>query len=293
MHSSRLGHLATLRFSGRDAGRFLHNQLSADILALQEGHSSFACLCQPKGRVIALLLVWHRGDAFEVICPAVQQEALAQWLQRFVFRDDVRIEEGSEDVTGAFVQGADAAHEAAPGPASHTRPVPGFWYGTGAADSSAAADAEAFRAVELEHGICWLDAATSEQFLPQMLGAGSIGALNFRKGCYPGQEIVARTYYLGKLKQRPLVLTFSGNTAPTVMDKLELAEAPGSATSSSEAMEAIVVARALHRDGNWRALAVARPLEQPPADFSGAQLRMGDQHWQADGHWLAVPTKGD
>lgn len=285
MHTTRLAHLAMLRFTGRDAGRFLHNQLSADILALEPGGSTFACLCQPKGRVIALLLVWRRDDGYEVICPAAQQGSLATWLRRFIFRDDVQIQSSDNMVSGVYGAGPDGPFGA--------RPIPGFCYDSGAPDDGRAEAAEAFRAHELEHGICWLDAATSEQFLPQMLGAGSIGALNFRKGCYPGQEIVARTYYLGKLKQQPLVLKFAGDTAPAVMDKLLLDPTPGAATSDEQLLEAVLVARALHADGCWRALSVARPGPQAAVDFPNGRLRRGEREWTISGHWLPVPRKGD
>jgi folate-binding protein YgfZ len=66
--------------------------------------------------------------------------------------------------------------------------------------------ADAFKALELGQRVTWLDTDTSEKFIPQMLGYEDIGAVSFSKGCYPGQEIVARTRYLGKVKRRPIII---------------------------------------------------------------------------------------
>ncbi len=69
---------------------------------------------------------------------------------------------------------------------------------------------ERWRHSELSHGLAWLDANTTEKFIPQMLGYDQIGAVSFTKGCYPGQEIVARAHYLGKVKRTPLLTTIVG-----------------------------------------------------------------------------------
>jgi folate-binding protein YgfZ len=69
-----------------------------------------------------------------------------------------------------------------------------------------------WKAAELQQGVAWLDERTSERFIPQMLGFDRIGAVSFNKGCYPGQEIVARARYLGKVKRGPLQLRLEAET---------------------------------------------------------------------------------
>ena len=185
---SRLSYLSALSFKGRDAGKFLQNQLTVDVLGLAPGAATLGALCQPKGRVIAVLYVQRLDTDYRVICAATLAEALLQRLRMFVFRDQVTIELLADDPVFAH--------------ARDTGPLP-LAYDHVASD---ALEAGQVRARETQTGLAWLEPATSEQFLPQMLGLEPLGALSFRKGCYPGQEVVARTRYLGKLKRQPVLL---------------------------------------------------------------------------------------
>ena len=81
---------------------------------------------------------------------------------------------------------------------------------------------DTWKLAELERGITWLCSETSAQFLPQMLGYDSLGAVNFHKGCYPGQEIVARTHYLGKVKRHPRLLSTTAVICPNPLEKIEI-----------------------------------------------------------------------
>ena len=93
------------------------------------------------------------------------------------------------------------------------------------ADSSPVAnmaEQDVWKISELRRGITWLCPETSGQFLPQMLGYDQLGALNFKKGCYPGQEIVARTHYLGKVKRHPRLLCADAMICPNPLDKVEI-----------------------------------------------------------------------
>lgn len=265
-----LPYLTFIEFRGADAADFLHRQLSADILALNPGDSTFACLCQPKGRVIALLLLWRVDDGVRVVCATTLAEKVAAWLGRFVFRDDVEIEHRP----GWTVLGGSAAEE---GPACE--PLPDLFYALSqdqAADPDAAA-ADAVRAGELMRGVAWLGEETSEAFLPQMLGAESAGALSYRKGCYPGQEIVARTHFLGRLKQRPLVAIMSEDPhlAPTERVIVRAGE---------QEAEATVVDCAPNAVGQFVALLVVRT----PDAFGAETLHTGDGATPVEGNWLPV-----
>lgn len=242
-----LPYLRILEFRGADAVDFLHRQLSADIQGLAHGDATFACLCQPKGRVIALLLVLRGPDGVDVACAAALADPVTDWLRRFVFRDDVSLAIAADRV----VRGAVDA-ECADG----VEPVPGLRYflTEPASGEDEELSPEAFRARELAQGVAWLDGKTREQFLPQMLGAEGIGALNYRKGCFPGQEIVARTHYLGRLKQRPLVVDFAAETLPRPMDRVIV-------RGADQEAEAVVVDGARRGDGRSLALLVVRAAE--------------------------------
>ncbi len=262
--------LSVIAFTGKDAGSFLHNQLTADINALAPGAVTFAALCQPKGRVMALLLV-IAGDSAEagyrVVCHASLAEGLVSWLKRFVFREKVviGIEQDLAVTSGASIQ-----------------PLPGLSYSLVAAESLASETPDAFlHARELALGVAWLDTTTTEQFLPQMLGQEAIGALNFRKGCFPGQEIIARTRYLGTLKRHPWVGQASQRLPLEAMDELRLvgpaSEDPGADLEAT----GVLVDQAEDSEGNWRFLAVARR----PEPFEVSQLVAGDLSFEVGGHW--------
>ncbi len=90
------------------------------------------------------------------------------------------------------------------------------------ATSSLPEKTEQWKLAELHAGISWLGPQTSGQFLPQMLGFDQLGAVNFRKGCYPGQEIVARTHYLGKVKRHPRLVCAQAITCPSPMEKIQI-----------------------------------------------------------------------
>lgn len=210
-----LDNLDVIEFSGADAADFLHRQLSADILALAPGECTFACLCIPKGRVQALLLVQARDTSLRCLCAARLAGTVAQNLRRFVFRDDVTITER----TDLAVLGVEAPEQAE----LLTRTGLGYAVAPRGESTPEAGRARAWKQRELEMGVAWLDEVSSEAFLPQALGYERIGALSFRKGCYPGQEIVARTRYLGRLKRRAVTLRVEGVAELVPMQRVTLA----------------------------------------------------------------------
>ena len=131
-----------------------------------------------------------------------------------------------------------------------------------AAETSAQDDAtqrEAWKYAELKMGICWLNQAASGEFLPQMLGFEQLGAVNYRKGCYPGQEIVARTRYLGKVKRHPRLLECRLAKRPAPMEKLDI-------VSSEASHEAVVADCAMGGDGTLRIFTVTRLDPEQPAE---------------------------
>ena len=219
-----LSNLSAICFSGADAGDFLHNQLSADVLGLSSGDATFACYCEPKGRVLALMLVCRADEDFYVIMSGSLVTAIIERLKIYVMRSKVII----EVLNGYQVFGHRS--EVVPEPPStpiSVKPLPDSkqWYLVTSDDISPDENGpgqDGWKIAELQLGITWLCPETSGKFLPQMLGFDQLGAVNFRKGCYPGQEIVARTHYLGKVKRHPRLLCTSENISVNPMDKIQI-----------------------------------------------------------------------
>jgi len=248
----KLTYLSALRFSGADAGSFLHNQLSADVLGLGNGESTFACYCEPKGRVLALMLV-HRVDVtYYVILSSALAKMVTERLKIYRMRSRVDIEVLSEAVAGLSADDKAA-------PASTLAPrirVPGCAMQLALTVADITTDTDtiaqaAWKHAELQMGITWLDAETSGEFLPQMLGFEQLGAVNYRKGCYPGQEIVARTHYLGKVKRHPRLLHCKLAACPKPMEKASM-------FADGQAYEAIIADCGPGQDGSICLLAVTR-----------------------------------
>lgn len=214
-----LKYLSAIRFSDADAGDFLQNQLSADVLALATGESTFACYCEPKGRVLALMLVYRLEEAFLALLSSELAQPIADRMRIYVMRSKVSI----EILNKCAVSGSQAQTSTAEDSALAKIPIPGsenhfvLLEQELAGDSDASAQ-RAWKAAEFQSGVTWLNSNSSGEFIPQMLGFDQIGAVNFRKGCYPGQEIVARTHYKGATKRR--TLRFSSESPVTAGDKV-------------------------------------------------------------------------
>lgn len=231
----KIPYLSVVRFSDTDAGDFLHNQLSNDVLGLAEGDSVFACYCEPKGRVLALMLVSCVGDDYYAVMASSLVKSVTDRLRMYVLRAKVRIEVLEQHAVAGIESGSVANAEGL----ATILPIPGstrslLLMDVKTIDPGSDDAVNAWKADELQQGIVWLCPATSGQFLPQWLSFDELGAVNFRKGCYPGQEIVARTKYLGKVKRRPRLLNTENDLCPEAMEKVEL-------TSGDQSDNAVVV----------------------------------------------------
>ena len=246
-------YLSAIRFSGADAGDFLHNQLSADVLGLSSGETTFACYCEPKGRVLALMLVGRDGDDIYVVMAGSLVLAVTKRLRIYVMRSKVDI----EVLDSCVVLGVHAGDVSSPSPspvAILDVPVSGDRFILSSDDTSRETDPallDAWKLSELQRGITWLCPETSGQFLPQMLGFDSLGAVNFRKGCFPGQEIVARTHYLGKVKRHPRLLCTSALICPNPLDKIQI-------YSDGESYDAVISDCGRHEGGGGCLYVVTR-----------------------------------
>jgi len=261
-----LNYLSAIRLSGTDAGDFLHNQVSADVLALAPGESTFACYCEPRGRVLALMLISRHGDDYIVILAHALATAMAARLRMYVMRAKVVIEVLDEHaVVGQQPDGEAGANELVAQPdalalvavpdSDHTL----LLFANTAPFQCDAALQEVWKLTELKRGISWLCTETSGQFLPQMLGFEQLGAINYRKGCYPGQEIVARTHYLGKVKRHPRLLCSPAAICPEPLDKVEI-------FSADKPYDAVVADRAQREAGGSCLFVITRLDPDMPVD---------------------------
>ena len=264
----RLG-FGVISFAGPDAVKFAHAQCMSDVAALAPGHWQWSGWLTPKGRVIALFaLVKLDEQTLWLVVPDADPEALAEQFRRFVFRSKVTIHVHDHlVVAGAFGAPAHAGDARVAGGAENGLELD--FGGEGGArrlliSREPAADTPAalarWKRFDLEHGLPRLEASQREQWTPQMLSLDRLRAYSVKKGCYPGQEIVARTHFLGQAK-RGLVLLVAA--APP---------ATGTALHAGEAPVGEIVCAAGDADG-WRALAVAQ------LDAAQAQ----ESAWTADG----------
>jgi folate-binding protein YgfZ len=224
-----LSNYALLAFSGEDALSFLQNQMSCDVDALAgKAVSSYGSYSTAKGRMLANFLLWQEGEEWRMILHRSIAPAIQKRLGMFVLRAKVTIADRSSEtalmgtggpaavgalrtLTGAVPLNARQLHS---GDGTTLIALPGGrWLLTvdkGRAESVRTAlngvlrsvGASAWNLTEIRNGIPWVTVKTQDQFVPQMANLELIGGVSFKKGCYPGQEIVARTQYLGKLKRR-------------------------------------------------------------------------------------------
>lgn len=234
----KIPYLAVARFTGDEAGDFLQSQLSADIKALEPGQNTFACYCTPKGQVLGLLLIKRVESGYLVTAARELLPSIIQRLRMFVFRTKVTFALADDlCVTGK----AGPRYDFTTCPDAD-EPLPGDW-----------------KADELRAGITWLGPGSTEKFIPQMLGFDTLGAVSFTKGCYPGQEIVARAKYLGKVKRKPVLARVSGFPLPAAGSKLRLQR-------DGEWADAIVVDAAAANENQVLLMAVARATPESPVD---------------------------
>lgn len=202
---------AAIRASGEDAASFLHNLLTNDIQHLQPGAVRFAGLCTPKGRLIATFHVWRDGPDLVLALSADIRAAILKKLSMYILRSKVKLAEAELALIGIAGAGAQALAERHCGlPLAGGRfllalpPAAAIAAWPDLAASATPAGTAAWRWLEITAGQPRIVAATQEAFVPQMVNMElpAVAGVSFTKGCYPGQEIVARTQYLGKVKRR-------------------------------------------------------------------------------------------
>jgi len=227
-----LSHLSLLQVDGADAVNFLQGQFTNDIKLLGGGHSQFTGYCTAKGRLLAIFLAFARQEHLYLQLNGALAATVTKRLKMYVLRSKVAISDVSDDTVRIGVAGARA--EAAllglfgslpaqphavlalaqatllrlPGTIPSFQilaapdAAPALW--DALSDTCQPVGRAGWEWLQIRAGIPDITPATQEAFVPQMVNLDLLGGINFKKGCYTGQEIVARTHYLGKVKRRTL-----------------------------------------------------------------------------------------
>ena len=246
--------LALLKVHGAEAITFLQGQLTNDVAGLAENRSMLAGYCSAKGRMLASMRVWREAEEVRLMPSRVLATGLVRRLSMFVLRAKVRLEDASAQHACLGLSGDQAIAMVSalgarwPGPgevasfeslrlvglesclaggASVPRAllwcpideVPALWLELTARLEPVSS--VAWRWTEVRSGIGRIVGAAVERFVPQMLNFDLVNGVSFRKGCYPGQEIVARSHYLGKLKRRMFLSNLPGEPPPAGTDVLD------------------------------------------------------------------------
>ncbi|QID17952.1 folate-binding protein YgfZ [Nitrogeniibacter mangrovi] len=242
-----LVHLRGIAAEGEDATDFLHNLFSNDVRKLPDDAAQWTSFNSPKGRMLASMLLWHADGGYRLVMAADVHEGILKKLRMFVLRSKVALQDCGEarallgvscdalaeclakaglpvpaapmkcsQRNGISVVRLDARRALVDLPAEQLAEV---WARLGEQGVRPAGTA-AWHWLDVQCGIPLITQATQDDFVAQMLNYEIIGGVNFKKGCYPGQEIVARTQYLGKLKKRMYRLLGPGNAPAHVGDEL-------------------------------------------------------------------------
>jgi folate-binding protein YgfZ len=244
-----LSHLGILQVSGEDAVSFLQGQVTNDVKQLDGSNSQYAGYCSPKGRLLALFLAFAHQDHCHLQMPASLIEPIMKRLKMYVMRSKVTIEDKSADILCFGLAGKEAEaslsalFKTAPSKAHDLITLedatllrlagdwPRFEVFTNQQNAERIWNALAAKAVkvgkpawdylEIQAGIPEIVPATQEAFVPQMVNLDALDGINFKKGCYTGQEIVARTHYLGKVKRRTQLAHIASTTSPQAGDHIQ------------------------------------------------------------------------
>jgi folate-binding protein YgfZ len=215
----RIDDWGVIRARGDDAATFLQGQLTNDVLGLDAGHARLAGFCSAKGRLQASFVVWKAADdEFLLACSASLLAPTLKRISMFVLRAKCKLSDASGEF---FLWGlAGAAATAAFGDARpwHKRDRDGaavirlpdaegtaralFAAPPGIEPAAATLSPATWRWLEVRSGVVTIEAATVDRFVPQMVNFELVGGVDFQKGCYPGQEVVARSQYRGTTKRR-------------------------------------------------------------------------------------------
>ncbi len=292
-----LSALGLIAIRGIDAVTFLQGQFTNDVRKLSLQRAQYSGICSPKGRLLSNFLLWQHADTIYLQLPMTLQTFLLKRLSMYVLRSKVQLAEVAEQWLRLGIAGAEASNVVETlmgklpvedmsvvdsGTATVIRlaadryqiNVPAAEAGGFLAKVAAIAepiDPDRWQWLEIRAGIPTIVPATQDQFVPQMVNFDLTNSVDFQKGCYTGQEIVARTQYLGRLKRRMYLVHC--NAEMVAGDEIFSPEMEGQATG-------MIVNAQVSPAGGWDALAVvqissaqSQPLHVKAPD--GALLALG------------------
>lgn len=272
-----LGHLGFIRARGADATKFLQSQLTNDFAALGRSEARLAGFCSAKGRLQASFVAWKADDDDVLLaCSASVLAATLKRLSMFVLRAQCKLTDATAEVPLHGLVGAAARRAIGDARIWEKRDIDGTFVirlpdaaglercivaAAPAATAAPAIALDIWRWLEVRSGVPSIEAATVDRFVPQMLNYELIGGVDFQKGCYPGQEIVARSQYRGTIKRRMFLFDCAAPAAPgiEVFHSAEPAQPAG-----------MIVNAAPDPRGGWSALA-----EVKLAELEGGTLQLG------------------
>lgn len=200
-----LDHMEGIRLRGPDAVDFAQSQFTGDVEALPPARWQPMGWCDARGRAVAVVLVSRRQNGIDLVLPASQADTTARRLEMYAIHRAVEIEPGAQ-VSGSM----DARDDDPRLCMDDSRSID--LERTDAAESPDTA--KRWLLSDLRCAMPWLEEATSGRYLPQMLGLETLGGVSYTKGCYPGQEVVARVHYLGRHSRRLSAFTLCSGTVP-------------------------------------------------------------------------------
>jgi hypothetical protein len=268
-----LSDLGLIGVRGNDVELFLQGQLTNDVRKLANSEVQYNGMCTPKGRLLASFLMWRRAGEWFIQLPAHLQESIQKRLTMYVLRAQVSLSDVREQWVriGLAGSGAEAliARLSVSVPSAAMRSAENGFLDVlrldqerfqlvvrkdmaetvlaTLAQEASLIDAAQWQWLEIQAGIPSIVSATQEQFVPQMVNFDLIQGIDFKKGCYTGQEIVARMHYLGKLKRR--MYGVHSQMPMTPGDEIFSPDVPGQATG-------MIVNAQPAPAGGWDALAV-------------------------------------
>jgi folate-binding protein YgfZ len=234
-------HLAILKISGNDAANLLQGQVTCNVNDITESKSSLGALCNPKGRAISTFLLVKTPDAFLMVLPKELLETIQKKLQMYILRsvvtltdctdklcllglsqpkkqDEYLFDTSGQDFISVNFSVKESRHLIIIEPDNAIN----LWLQYVNNQEFQQTNSEQWRYLDILVGLPWLTTETTEEFIPQMLNLDQLGGISYNKGCYTGQEIVARTHYLGKTKRVLLLAECFTTTTPapnsTILD---------------------------------------------------------------------------
>ena len=269
----RLNHLGCLKISGQDAESFLQGQMTMDLRHLPPEQLGFTSFLSAKGRVIANARLMKCDEAVWLVLPASMTQILLQRLKMFVLRSKVVIEDLSESIAViGLTDPALALLSDHPASLDDAWPYASWrWISLIACGeiSNMMADPDAERSWQqrdIESGLAWILPPSREAHIPQMINLDLHQGIGFEKGCYTGQEIVARTHYLGQLKRRLFRIECTSDEVPIPGTAIYLGEEAAD-ESVGEWVNAVPI-----NDGIIEGLAVLK-IDQADAPLQSGDMR--------------------